>query len=272
MFIPEITYPAMWEFTIRGRGPNMIYNLGAALILIARPFRLTPSAPYATSIASANRRFYFISFKRFRSIAVHRAWSLIIRLKVFISNVSPGVSANLLDGFGGFILQIRVSGRLLTSINLPIPLALCLPHIAVQRWLRDAHDLTDLLDRMIPRGVEADSCSSLLGIQCLLSPTHPSSRSGSCQSCLRAFLDEIPFALRQCPKEMKDQLPSRRGRIDRFLEALESNPSLLQPAHQLNQVPQRSSQVPAYAGIPASTPLMYLPPAASPASALTPAG
>jgi len=34
-FLPEITYPGMWEFTVRGRGPNMIYNLGAALILIA---------------------------------------------------------------------------------------------------------------------------------------------------------------------------------------------------------------------------------------------
>ena len=35
MFIPDITYPAMWEFLIRGRAPNMIYNLGAALMLIA---------------------------------------------------------------------------------------------------------------------------------------------------------------------------------------------------------------------------------------------
>ncbi|MBY8979043.1 MAG: DUF1624 domain-containing protein [Candidatus Lokiarchaeota archaeon] len=35
MFIPEITYPGMWEFLIRGRSPNMIYNLGTALILIA---------------------------------------------------------------------------------------------------------------------------------------------------------------------------------------------------------------------------------------------
>jgi len=34
-FLPDIAYPGMWEFTIRGRGPNMIYNLGAALILIA---------------------------------------------------------------------------------------------------------------------------------------------------------------------------------------------------------------------------------------------
>ena len=34
-FLPDINYPGMWEFTIRGRAPNMIYNLGAALILIA---------------------------------------------------------------------------------------------------------------------------------------------------------------------------------------------------------------------------------------------
>ena len=35
MIIPGITYPGMWEFLIRGRAPNMVYNLGAALILIA---------------------------------------------------------------------------------------------------------------------------------------------------------------------------------------------------------------------------------------------
>lgn len=34
-YIHEITYPGMWEFLIRGRAPNMIYNLGAALVLIA---------------------------------------------------------------------------------------------------------------------------------------------------------------------------------------------------------------------------------------------
>ena len=34
-FIPGMTYPGMWEFLIRGRAPNMVYNLGMALILIA---------------------------------------------------------------------------------------------------------------------------------------------------------------------------------------------------------------------------------------------
>lgn len=33
-FVHNITYPGMWEFLIRGRAPNMIYNLGAALVLI----------------------------------------------------------------------------------------------------------------------------------------------------------------------------------------------------------------------------------------------
>ena len=35
MIIPEIRWAGLWEFLIRGRGPNMIYNLGAALLLIA---------------------------------------------------------------------------------------------------------------------------------------------------------------------------------------------------------------------------------------------
>ncbi len=39
-FIHNIKYPGMWEFLIRGRAPNMIYNLGAALILIALCFYL----------------------------------------------------------------------------------------------------------------------------------------------------------------------------------------------------------------------------------------
>jgi len=34
-YVHNITYPGMWEFLIRGRAPNMIYNLGTALILIA---------------------------------------------------------------------------------------------------------------------------------------------------------------------------------------------------------------------------------------------
>ncbi len=34
MIIPEIRYPGMWEFLIRGRGPNMIYNLGTSLLII----------------------------------------------------------------------------------------------------------------------------------------------------------------------------------------------------------------------------------------------
>jgi len=34
-FANNFIYPGMWEFLIRGRAPNMIYNLGAALILIA---------------------------------------------------------------------------------------------------------------------------------------------------------------------------------------------------------------------------------------------
>jgi uncharacterized membrane protein len=39
-YLPTFTYPGMWEFLIRGRAPNMIYNLGAALILIAMCFYL----------------------------------------------------------------------------------------------------------------------------------------------------------------------------------------------------------------------------------------
>ena len=34
-FFPQIQWTGLWEFLIRGRGPNMIYNLGAALLLIA---------------------------------------------------------------------------------------------------------------------------------------------------------------------------------------------------------------------------------------------
>ncbi|MFW9952121.1 MAG: heparan-alpha-glucosaminide N-acetyltransferase domain-containing protein, partial [Candidatus Thorarchaeota archaeon] len=39
-FIPEIRYPGMWEFLIRGRAPSMIYDLGAALLVIGISFYL----------------------------------------------------------------------------------------------------------------------------------------------------------------------------------------------------------------------------------------
>ena len=35
MFLPDVRWVGLWEFLIRGRGPNMIYNLGAALLLIS---------------------------------------------------------------------------------------------------------------------------------------------------------------------------------------------------------------------------------------------
>jgi uncharacterized membrane protein len=56
MFIPEIRYPGMWEFLIRGRGPNMIYNLGAALLLIGICFYI---------IDIKEKRNYFISMLKY---------------------------------------------------------------------------------------------------------------------------------------------------------------------------------------------------------------
>jgi hypothetical protein len=38
MIIPEIRYPGMWEFLVRGRSPNMIYNMGASLLIISISF------------------------------------------------------------------------------------------------------------------------------------------------------------------------------------------------------------------------------------------
>ncbi len=78
---PEITYPGMWEFLIRGRAPNMIYNLGAALLLIAISF-------------------YFIDIKR--------------KMNVFISmmNYYGKVSLSL------FLLHFIFITLFLSSLNL----------------------------------------------------------------------------------------------------------------------------------------------------------
>jgi uncharacterized membrane protein len=35
MFFPQIRWPGLWEFLIRGRGSNMTYSLGAALLIIS---------------------------------------------------------------------------------------------------------------------------------------------------------------------------------------------------------------------------------------------
>ncbi|MHA1192699.1 MAG: heparan-alpha-glucosaminide N-acetyltransferase domain-containing protein [Promethearchaeota archaeon] len=56
MFIPEVRYPGMWEFLIRGRGPNMIYNLGAALLLIGVSFYF---------IDIKEKKNYFISMSKY---------------------------------------------------------------------------------------------------------------------------------------------------------------------------------------------------------------
>jgi len=80
---PEITYPGMWEFLIRGRAPNMIYNLGAALLLITFSF-------------------YFIDIKR--------------KMNVFISmmNYYGKVSLSL------FLLHFVFITLFLSSLNLAV--------------------------------------------------------------------------------------------------------------------------------------------------------
>jgi hypothetical protein len=77
------TYPGMWEFLIRGRAPNMIYNLGAALLLIAISF-------------------YFIDIKR--------------KMNVFISmmNYYGKVSLSL------FLLHFIFITLFLSSLNLVV--------------------------------------------------------------------------------------------------------------------------------------------------------
>jgi len=64
-FIPGIEYPGMWEFTIRGRAPNMIYNLGAALVLIAVCFYIIDIKKKMNNFVSMMNYFGKISLSLF---------------------------------------------------------------------------------------------------------------------------------------------------------------------------------------------------------------
>jgi len=95
---PEITYPGMWEFLIRGRAPNMIYNLGAALLLIAISF-------------------YFIDIKR--------------KMNIFISmmNYYGKVSLSL------FLLHFIFITLFLSSLNLVVFVFVCFGYIGFWGFL-----------------------------------------------------------------------------------------------------------------------------------------
>ncbi len=96
--IPGVIYPGMWEFLIRGRAPNMIYNLGAALLLIAISF-------------------YFIDIKR--------------KMNVFISmmNYYGKVSLSL------FLLHFIFITLFLHSLNLVIFVFVVLSYIGLWGFL-----------------------------------------------------------------------------------------------------------------------------------------
>jgi len=95
---PEITYPGMWEFLIRGRAPNMIYNLGAALLLIAISF-------------------YFIDIKR--------------KMNIFISmmNYYGKVSLSL------FLLHFIFITLFLSSLNLVVFVFICFGYLGFWGFL-----------------------------------------------------------------------------------------------------------------------------------------
>jgi uncharacterized membrane protein len=96
--IPGITYPGMWEFLIRGRAPNMIYNLGMALLLIAISF-------------------YFLDIKK--------------KMNIFISmmNYYGKVSLSL------FLLHFVFITIFLYSINLVVFVVLVLSYIGFWGFL-----------------------------------------------------------------------------------------------------------------------------------------
>ena len=97
-FFPEITYPGMFEFFIRGRAPNMIYNLGMALLLIAISF-------------------YFLDIKK--------------KMNIFISmmNYYGKVSLSL------FLLHFVFITIFLSSINLVVFVILVLSYIGFWGFL-----------------------------------------------------------------------------------------------------------------------------------------
>ncbi len=103
MFIPGFRFPGMPEFLIRGRGPNMWYNLGCALVIIAVSF-------YYLDIKKKNSN--FISMLKYYgkvSLSMFLVHYTFITLFVGYLNIIFFVFVYIaFGGFMGFLLYIWI--------------------------------------------------------------------------------------------------------------------------------------------------------------------
>ena len=78
--------------------------------------------------------------------------------------------------------------------------------------------------------------SDLLGVEHASAPAD--STPGACggQTSLGALADEVTLELGECAKNLEDQLPRTRRRIDALGQALEANAACLQVFHGLDEV------------------------------------
>jgi hypothetical protein len=90
--------------------------------------------------------------------------------------------------------------------------------------------------------VQIDGYGTLLFTKLLSPAAFPAARSRGCQPCVRPFANQVTRKLRERPTDMKHQLAAQCGRINRFGDALESDPLGLQLGHELDQVLERAPQ------------------------------
>ena len=91
--------------------------------------------------------------------------------------------------------------------------------------------------------VELHHHRSLLAIQDMWSSASASSCSGSRQSSLVLFSDQVTLEFSKSAEDMEDKPSTRRDSIYRLRQASESDSAFLQLHKQLNEMLQRASQV-----------------------------
>jgi uncharacterized membrane protein len=100
-WVHSIKYPGMWEFLIRGRAPNMIYNLGAALLLIAICFYIVDIKRKMNSFISMMNYYGKVSLSLF---LLHFVFITVFLHSIDLAQFVFVVFGYL--GFWGFIMYI----------------------------------------------------------------------------------------------------------------------------------------------------------------------
>lgn len=128
-----------------------------------------------------------------------------------------------------------------------------------RRFRRRLLDVSDRMPDGVPRWIGNPECRCDGPKACAVCPHVPGqvkavrghdcwpSAGASLTSCgfetgSRAFTNQVAFELGHCAEHVKDQLPTRRGRIEPFRQRPEVDPTVLERLHDLDEMAKRATQ------------------------------